>query len=111
MLPFISRLAKVENVAMTMTASKTDNTVSDVSDYVEVYIPTDSIDLNPIIARLEKQSEKLDKEIGKLNGMLKNKRFVENAPKEVIEKNTKELEEAQGRQQKIHDQLASLKRS
>jgi valyl-tRNA synthetase len=106
MIPFITRLGKVESVAF--TTSKIDNAVSDISEHVEVFIPTESIDLTPIIARLKKQSEKLDKEIGKLNGMLSNKRFVENAPAEVIEKNTKELEEARLKQSKIHDQLTSL---
>ncbi|MEA2110589.1 MAG: valine--tRNA ligase [Campylobacterota bacterium] len=106
MIPFITRLGKVEKVEF--TTSKIDNSVSDVSEYVEVYIPTESIDLSPIIARLKKQSEKLDKEIGKLNGMLSNKRFVENAPAEVIEKNTQELEDAKLKQSKIAEQLASL---
>ncbi len=106
MIPFITRLAKVENVSFTTT--KIDNTVSDVSEYVEVYIPTESIDLSPIIERLKKQSEKLDKEIGKLNGMLSNKRFVDNAPKEIVLKNTQELEDAKIKQSKIHEQLASL---
>jgi valyl-tRNA synthetase len=106
MIPFITRLGKVQEVAFTTT--KIDNAVSDISEHVEVFIPTESIDLTPIIARLKKQSEKLDKEIGKLNGMLSNKRFVENAPAEVIEKNTKELEEARLKQSKIHDQLTSL---
>ncbi len=106
MIPFITRLAKVESVSFTTT--KIDNAVSDVSKYVEVYLPTESIDLTPIIERLKKQSEKLDKEIGKLNGMLNNKRFVDNAPKEVILKNTQELKEAKIKQSKIHEQLASL---
>jgi valyl-tRNA synthetase len=106
MIPFITRLGKVENVSF--TSEKINNAVSDVSEYVEVYIPTESIDLSPIIERLKKQSEKLDKEIGKLSGMLNNKRFVENAPKEVIEKNTQELNDATSKQNKIKDQLASL---
>ncbi len=106
MIPFITRLGKVEKVEFTTT--KIDNAVSDVSEYVEVYIPTESIDLSPIIARLKKQSEKLDKEIGKLNGMLSNKRFVDNAPAEVIEKNTQELEDAKLKQSKIAEQLTSL---
>jgi valyl-tRNA synthetase len=40
--------------------------------------------------------------------MLNNKRFVENAPKEVIEKNTQELNDATSKQNKIKDQLTSL---
>ncbi len=104
--PFIARLAKVEELKFTDT--KIENSVSDISEYVEVYIPTGSIDLAPIIARLSKQSEKLDKEIGKLNGMLNNERFVANAPAEVIETNKAALADAQDKQVKIQDQLDSL---
>ena len=104
--PFIARLAKVEDLKFTDT--KIENSVSDVSEYVEVYIPTGSIDLAPIIARLSKQSEKLDKEIAKLNGMLNNERFVANAPAEVIETNKAALADAQEKQVKIKDQLDSL---
>jgi valyl-tRNA synthetase len=73
-----------------------------------VFIPTDSIDLTPIINRLKKQYEKLQKEIDKLSNMLNNERFVANAPKEVLEKNTKALSEAKEKQAKVQEQLASL---
>jgi valyl-tRNA synthetase len=104
--PFIARLAKVEDLKF--TDSKVENSVSDISEYVEVYIPTGSIDLAPIVARLSKQSEKLEKEISKLNGMLSNERFVANAPDEVIVQNKEALADAQVKQQKIIEQLDSL---
>ena len=104
--PFISRLAKVEELKFTDT--KIDNAVSDISEYVEVYIPTGSIDLEPIINRLTKQKEKLDIEINKLSGMLSNERFVANAPESVIAQNRETLADAQTKQQKIIDQLDSL---
>ena len=75
MLPFITKLAKVE--VLEFTDTKIDNSVSDIADLCESFIPTDSIDLSSIIAKLTKQDEKLQKEIDKLNGMLNNERFVE----------------------------------
>ena len=105
--PFIARLGKVENV--TFTQGKIADSVSDVGEFVEVFIPTASIDLSPIITRLEKQGEKLQKECGKLNDMLNNERFVANAPKEVIAKNREELAAAQEKLEKISNQLTSLK--
>jgi len=103
---FIKRLAKVENVYFTDT--KVDNAVSDIGEYVEVFIPTESIDLTPIISRLEKQKEKLAKEVAKLSGMLSNERFVANAPADVIEKNKADLNDAKEKSQKIDEQLSSL---
>ncbi|RKY52644.1 MAG: valine--tRNA ligase, partial [Candidatus Neomarinimicrobiota bacterium] len=105
--PFIEKLGKVEKIEF--VTEKVENSISDVSDYVEVYIPTSSIDLTPIISRLEKQLEKLEKETGKLNGMLNNERFVANAPEDVITKNREDLASAEDKKQKVGEQLRSLK--
>lgn len=106
-LPFIAKLAKVDVVEFTNV--KIENSVSDISDKCETFIPTDSIDLTPIISKLEKQGEKLDKEIAKLSGMLSNERFVANAPEDVLAKNREALAEAQGKKAKVTEQLNSLK--
>ena len=106
MLPFITRLAKVTDVEF--TESSIENAVSDIADSCETYIPTDSIDLSSIIAKLTKQDEKLQKEIGKLNGMLNNERFVANAPQDVLTKNREALSDAQVKSLKVQEQLNSL---
>jgi len=107
MLPFITRLAKVE--VLEFTDAKIENSVSDIADLCETFIPTDSIDLSSIISKLTKQDEKLQKEIGKLNGMLNNERFVANAPEDVLEKNRTLLADATAKQVKVIEQLNSLK--
>jgi len=107
MLPFITRLAKVEDLQF--TDSKVENSVSDISDLCETFIPTDSIDLSSIITKLTKQDEKLQKEIDKVGGMLKNERFVANAPQDVLEKNRTLLADAKAKQVKVLEQLNSLK--
>ena len=107
MLPFIVKLAKVTTVAFTET--KIENAVSDISDKCETFIPTDSIDLSSIISKLEKQDEKLQKEIGKLGGMLSNEKFVANAPEDVLEKNRAQLADATAKREKVLEQLNSLK--
>ena len=106
MEPFIARLGKVE--ALKFTDSKIDNAISDIGESVEVYLPTDAIDLSPIIDRLTKQREKLQKEADKLNGMLSNERFVANAPESVITENRNGLADAQDKIEKITVQLSSL---
>ncbi|MHC3993876.1 valine--tRNA ligase [Thiomicrolovo sp. ZZH C-3] len=103
---YICRLGKVEKVGF--VTEKMENAVSDVGEKVEVFIPTGSIDLAPIVDRLEKQNAKLEKEIAKLAGMLNNERFVANAPEEVVATNREALVDAQNKQRKILDQLESL---
>jgi len=107
MLPFILRLAKVTEVEFTQI--KVENSVSDISDLCETFIPTDSIDLSSIIAKLTKQDEKLQKEIDKVSNMLNNERFVANAPEDVLAKNRESLADAKAKQEKVLEQLNSLK--
>ncbi len=97
--PFIEKLAKVAEVEF--VNSKPKNAVTDVSDNLKSYISTDDIDLEPIIKKYNNQKSKLEKEIKKLNGMLSNKKFVENAPKAVVEQNQKALSEAKRRWQRL----------
>ncbi|MDD4856112.1 MAG: valine--tRNA ligase [Sulfuricurvum sp.] len=106
MEPFIARLGKVETLKF--TESKIENAISDIGESVEVYIPTEAIDLSPIIDRLSKQREKLQKEADKLTGMLSNERFVANAPESVITENRNGLADAHDKIAKIDEQLKSL---
>ena len=104
--PFIEKLAKVENISF--IDDKLDNSVTDVSDNLESFISIDNIDMSATIAKLTKQKEKLEKEIAKLNGMLNNKRFLENAPKKVVENNQKALKEANDKLIKVKGELEVL---
>ncbi|QFR49683.1 valine--tRNA ligase [Sulfurimonas lithotrophica] len=108
MKPFIMKLAKVEK-ELIFTDTKIEDAVSDIADKCETFIPTDSIDLTPIINKLTKQNEKLEKEIGKLNGMLSNEKFVANAPEDVLAKNRELLADAESKKEKVQEQLNSLK--
>jgi valyl-tRNA synthetase len=104
--PFIEKLAKVENIEF--VTAKVENSITDVSDNLEVYIPTGEIDMTPIINKLTKQQEKLEKEIAKLSGMLSNERFVANAPASVIEENKAGLAAAEDKLEKVLAELKSL---
>ncbi len=104
--PFIEKLAKVETIEF--VDAKVENSITDVSNNLEVYLPTSEIDMTPIISKLSKQKEKLEKEIQKLNGMLSNEKFVANAPESVIEENKSGLEDARNKHAKIEKELNSL---
>jgi len=104
--PFIEKLSKVENIEF--VDAKVENSITDVSDNLEVYLPTGEIDMTPIINKLTRQKEKLEKEIGKLSGMLSNERFVANAPANVIEENKAGLSSAKEKLVKVEAELKSL---
>ena len=104
--PFIEKLGKVENIEF--VDSKVENSITDVSDNLEVYLPTSEIDMSPIIDKLTKQQAKTQKEFDKLNGMLSNERFVANAPEAVIAENRQALEDAKNKLEKIENELKAI---
>ena len=104
--PFIEKLSKVENIEF--VAAKVENSITDVSDNLEVYLPTDEIDMSAIINKLTKQKEKTQKEFDKLNGMLSNENFVANAPAKVVQENKVALEDTKVKLDKINKELDSL---
>jgi valyl-tRNA synthetase len=104
--PFIEKLGKV--LSIEFVDAKVENSITDVSDNLEVYLPTDEIDMSPIIDKLSKQQIKTQKEFDKLNGMLSNERFVANAPESVIAENRKALEDAKTKLEKIESELKAI---
>ena len=105
-IPFLKLLGKSAEV--TFVKTKLEDSIRDVSDNLEVFIPLSGVDLTPIIERLNNQKLKLEKEIVKLNGMLNNEKFVANAPKEVIKTNQKSLSNANDKLSKIDEELKTL---
>ena len=103
---YVCKLAKVESLEI--VEDKIPNCIVDIADKLESYLPTDAIDLAPIIARLSKQAEKAQKEIAKLEGMLSNEKFVANAPQNVLETNKQALEEQRQKLAKLTQELEAL---
>ena len=104
---YVSKLAKVEEIEI--TSQKIPHCIVDITEKVESYIPIQEINLTPIISKLEKQQEKTQKEIIKLQSMLKNEKFIANAPTQVLETNKKALIEQEEKLIKIQAELKSLK--
>mmetsp|Transcript_1497 Transcript_1497/g.1903 ORF Transcript_1497/g.1903 Transcript_1497/m.1903 type:complete len:1042 (+) Transcript_1497:278-3403(+) len=80
-----------------------------VQDGVEAYLPLSGL-IDPVKERkrLEKQSEKIEKEIQKLAGRLQSKGFVDKAPAAVVDKAKNELAELEDQAAKIKSSLEAL---
>jgi valyl-tRNA synthetase len=105
-LKYIEKLARVKVVEL--CSAKIESCASDIGENIECYLPLESIDLTPIIERLSLQKEKLQKELLKLNTMLSNKKFIQNAPKHVIQENQKALESVKARLDRVDSELDSF---
>ncbi|MDL2346953.1 valine--tRNA ligase [Campylobacter hyointestinalis] len=105
-LNFIKLLAKCEDIEL--TDEIVPNSARDVSENLESFIPLSGVDTTAIIARLNSQKTKLEKEIAKLENMLNNEKFVANAPQAVLQTNKDGLVAAKEKFEKVCSELRNL---
>lgn len=103
---FVPKMAKVVNIEFVQ--AKPDNAIVDIGENVISYLQTKDIDLAPLISKLNKQKEKIEKEINKLSNLLNNENFVKNATKEVVDKNNTLLKEATEKMSNITNRLNEI---
>ncbi|WP_086256901.1 valine--tRNA ligase [Campylobacter vicugnae] len=105
-LSFIKLLAKCQDVEI--TEDIISNSARDVSENLESFVPLAGVDTTAIIARLNSQKTKLEKEIAKLENMLNNEKFIANAPQNVLETNRQGLAAAKDKLAKVVNELGNL---
>ncbi|MBQ3167201.1 valine--tRNA ligase [Campylobacter sp.] len=105
-LSFIKLLAKCQDVEITKDIIA--DSARDVSENLESFVPLAGVDTTAIIARLNSQKTKLEKEIAKLENMLNNKKFIANAPQNVLETNRQGLAAAKDKLAKVTNELGNL---
>jgi valyl-tRNA synthetase len=110
-LSYIKRLARVEEISFAdETAPVPKKSATAVVSSSKIIIPLeDLIDLNAEISRQQKKLDKLLAEKNSLTGRLSNKKFVDNAPKEVIEETQAKVDEISVQQEIIEKLIDSLK--
>ncbi|MCI8939371.1 MAG: valine--tRNA ligase [Dorea sp.] len=87
-----------------------DDMVSVVVPDATVYLPLeDLIDFAQEIERLEKEDNKLKKEIARAEGMLGNEKFVSKAPKAKVEEEREKLEKYRQMLAQVQERLAGLR--
>lgn len=103
----LKRMARLESIGLTDEAPK--GAIQAVVEPVTLILPiAEIIDLDAERARLQKQIDKLNDDINKIDQQLDNKRFVENAPEEIIEEKKTRKSEAQTTREKLSQALEQL---
>jgi len=110
-LAYIKRLARVEEISFADESEPVPaKSATAVVSASKIVIPlAELIDLDAEIARQQKKLDKLMGEKNSLTGRLGNKKFVENAPKEVIEETQAKVDEISVQQEIIEQLIISLK--
>jgi len=108
--PYIKRLAKVENITYgELKAAVPPQSASAVVASSKIIIPLAGlIDIDEEIKRQEKKLNKLVTEKNSLEGRMNNAKFVENAPKELIEQTKARIDEINLQAGAINELICSL---
>lgn len=108
---YIKRLARVEEVTFADEIAPTPKkSATAVVSASKVIIPLeDLIDINAEISRQQKKLDKLLAEKNSLSSRLNNKKFVESAPKQVVEETQAKVDEISAQQEIIEKLIESLK--
>ncbi len=111
MTPIICRLARVNEIQfMAESAAKPDKSAALVVGTLSLFLPLEGlIDVTDEIARLTKQLNKLDQELGGIAARLGNTNFRDKAPADVVAKLQAQSDELNDQKAKIESEIAGLR--
>jgi len=105
----IIRLGRLEKLTVDAEPKQHENAASKFLKDIEVHLPLDGvIDFEKERAKLEKEREKLISFEKGINAKLNNKKFVENANKDVVQLERDKLESAQDKLKRVEERLKNL---
>ena len=108
-VPLIALLAGGNSVQLSENRPETEGAVPVAGNGFEAFVfVRDAIDVPKEIARLEKELEKLSNQLKKTEGKLGNKKFIANAPEEIVEKERGIQQELISKTRKIQRHLLDL---
>ena len=109
-LPYLKRLAKVDNVEFKPASAADKQSASVVVGDVKIIVPLKGVvDVEEEIARQNKKLEKLQKERQSLEGRINNPKFVSSAPEDVVNSTKARIEEIKSAEDKILELINNFK--
>lgn len=106
--PFLMALAKLESLDW-IGSEEAPLSATQLSGDMEVMVPMAGlIDTTAELGRLDKELERIRKDIGRIEGKLGNEGFTAKAPADVIEKERGKLEDAQSSLNRLRDQREKI---
>ena len=106
---FLSKLAKLESVTWLNQGDETPMSATALVGEMEILVPMAGlIDKDAELARLNKETDKLQKELAKVKGKLSNEKFVSKAPEEVVAKEKARMAEMEATFTKLEQQQQAI---
>jgi valyl-tRNA synthetase len=108
-LDYIKKLSRVENITVNKNLDKTKASASAVIKDAEIYIPLEGlIDLDVERNRLQKEITRLEGVLSGINKKLSNEKFVQNAARDVVEREQTKKRDCEINLEKLKENLKSL---
>ena len=108
-LDYIKKLSRVENITVNKNLDKPNASASAVIKDAEIYIPLEGlIDLDVERNRLQKEITRLEGVLSGINKKLSNEKFVQNAARDVVEREQTKKRDCEINLQKLKENLKSL---
>ena len=106
---YIHSLARVEDLLVGVAVERPKQASTQVAGDVEVLIPlADLVNVAEEEARLQKEIEKVEKDVGFFEKKLSNEKFVANAPPQVLEKDRGKLAAAEKKREILQQSLEKI---
>jgi valyl-tRNA synthetase len=107
---FLKKLAKLSNVRWLAEGEEAPACATALVGKLEILVPmADLIDKDIELARLGKETEKLEKDLLRIQGKLSNAAFVDKAPAAVVEKERKKVTAQQRALEKLQEQAQRIR--
>jgi valyl-tRNA synthetase len=107
----IEKLARVSELEITPNRTPPSRAVHAVTGILEVFIPLDASRFEEERRRLEKEIQKIEKDVIVIKGKLSRKGFLTKAPQEVVQKEEEKQEELENIMQRLKASLRRLENS
>lgn len=104
----IEKLARVNDLEITLDRTPPKRAVTAVMGILEVFIPIDEARFMEERRRLEKEVQKIEKDLTFARGKLSNKAFLTKAPQEVVEKEKGKQAEMEKIRKRLEEGLRRL---
>ena len=107
---YFAKLAKIAEMEIAVDLQKPKSSIASVVQNIEIYLPLEGlIDIEKEKEKLEKQVNKLKEDFKKIEGKLSNNKFLSKAPDNIIKKEKEKFEEVKTKLDKTKEILKGLK--
>ena len=106
---YFIKLAKVEDMTIEMNLEKPESAVATVVEDTEIYLLLSGlVDLAEERKKLQKQIDKLSKELNGIERKLSNQKFLAKAPEKIVKKEKEKYDEVKTKLDKTKEILSGL---